>query len=228
MTTIKLVSRRLPDREPPQRTETGVCCVTGLKCATLPRKLAIGASFNNWDILRAPHSDRVGLDAWRVLTYSEPNPGKKRDLYPLRNSSWVVTSYDMRYLDRKAVRQLVLDGVNAFCWAGYVTTSYKKHGVLAAPLNAGTQRWLFETTVVDCSDRARVNEYWRRLRSAQDAGIHRPILEALDISPGYIGKVGLERWMEFEKWARPLFRSPLYQFLCYLLPSQEELKQCES
>jgi hypothetical protein len=193
---------------------------------TIDRKYGILSSFTNFDLLRAPNSDRIGLDAWRVLTYRVPHPGgKKRELRPLQQSSWLCDGKSVELLDRSGVRKNVLNGVITKCWAGYATTSYKKHGALRAPVNSGKQQmWLWETVLVDCTDRAVVGEYWRMMRSAQDAGIHRPLIESLDISPGYIAKLGWRRWRDFEHWARPRHRSVLYRFIVYLLPSMEELK----
>jgi hypothetical protein len=171
-------------------------------------------------------SDRVGLAAWRVLTYTvvHTNPAKQRDLRPLQQSSWICDGEAVMPLDRQAVRRHVLDGVVAAQWAGYVTTSYKKHGVLRAPVNTGRRQvWLFELLLVDCSDRPAVASMWERLRVAQDAGIPRPLIESLDIAPAYMAKIGWRLWRDFEVWARPRYRSPLYLFLTYLLPSREEM-----
>lgn len=227
MNAISLMSLALPDCEPPEIPAEGVCCVTGCTGQTIARKYAIKPSFTNLDSLAVPGSNRVSVSAWRVLDYTMTNPGKKRDRAPLRQSSWVCDGESLTLLDRQAVRRHVLDGVDAKRWAGYVTTSYKKHGVLRTPINTGDRQvWLFEMLHVNCSDRRRVADWWSRLRAAQDAGIHRPLIESLDISPGYMGKVGWRPWCTFESWARPRMRSPLYLFLTYLLPSKEELK-CE-
>lgn len=226
MIAIDLLAAALPHKEPPEEPQRGICCVSGTETQTIARKHAILPSFTSHDVLRAPLSARIGISAWRVLTNTEPNKdAAKRDSRPLQQSHWVCDGKKIEYLDRQAVRQKVLVGPDMDIWAGYVTTSYKKHGSLFAPVNsAGRQVWLWETRVVDCSDREQLAETWRRLRNAQDAGIHRPIIEALDISPGYISKVGWRVWHDFEKWARPRWLSPLYQFLTYLLPSKEELK----
>lgn len=234
MSAVDLVATALPDAEPPEEPVTGICCVTGGVCLTLPRRLAIKPSFTDGSLLRAPHSDRVGLDTWRVLDYRQPNPGKKRDRFPLRQSSWLCDGETLTLLTRQGVREHVLAGVNADQWAGYVTTSYKKHGVLRARVNTnGRQVWLWEMVLVDCTDWTAVSQTWGRLREAQDAGIPRPLIESLDISPDYMGKIGWRIWREFETWARPRMRAPLYRFMTYLLPSKVELtammeEECES
>jgi hypothetical protein len=225
MTVIDLIAAALPPETPPESPVEGVCCVTGATCQTISRKHVIKPSFTNLDLLRAPDSDRAGVAAWRVLGHTAPNPGKKRDKRPLQQSHWLCDGQTVEYLDRQGVRRYVMDGVTTPQWAGYATTSYKKHGPLLATVNAGGRAvWLWETRLVDCSDRAAVTDTWARLRAAQDAGIPRPLIEHLDIAPGYMAKIGWCVWREFETWARPRMLSPLYQFMTYLLPSQEELR----
>lgn len=52
---------------------------------------------------------------------------------------------------------------------------------LMRSVNAGERQvWLFEMLPVDCTDRAAVADTWARLRSAQNAGIPRPLIEHLD------------------------------------------------
>jgi len=215
MTAIDLIASALPPESPPETPMEGVCCVTGATCATVRRKHVIKPSFTNLDLLRAPDSDRAGVAAWRALTYKGE-----------RMSSWVCNGETFERLDRKGVRQHVLsrDEIATPC-AYYATTSYKKHGALLAPANPpGSRVWLFEMRLVDCSDMAAVAETWARLRAAQDAGIPRPLIEHLDIAPGYMAKIGWRVWRDFEAYARPRMLSPLYEFLTYLLPSQEELR----
>lgn len=229
MTAIELLADHVPATAPPEDPEEGVCCVLGTREPTVPRKHAIKPSFTNLDLLRAPDSDRVSVRAWRVLTYmTEPEPGKKRGRQPLIQSAWIVHDGGIEYLSRLDVRRYVLDGVPYSRWAGYATTSYKKHGSLRAPLNTGpAQRWLFELDVVDCSDRAKVHCWWTRLHAMRTAGIPRPVLENLDIGLPLFRK-HYRIWKPFEPWARANYLSPLYRFLTYLLPGQEELKSDRS
>ena len=225
MSAIEILAAALPPAEPPESTQEGVCCVLGTHEPCIPRHHAIKASFTNLDLLRAPDSDSVSVRAWRVLTHSVPAAeGKKRDTFPLMQSSWLC-GQSLLLLDRKMVRPLVLEGVASMPeWSGYVTTSYKKHGSLRAPVNRnGSQRWLFELDVVDCSDRAKVAEWWGRLRHARVSGIPRPCIETLDCSLHVMSK-HMTLWREFEAWARPRYQSPLFRFLTYLLPSEDEIK----
>lgn len=218
MTAIDLIFSSLPPEVPPEPPAEGVCCVTGATCPTITRGHVIKPSFTNFDLLRAPSSDRAGVAAWRVMNHA-----------PARQSLWLCDGSTLRLLKRVDARALVLGGVDAPRWAGYVTTSYKKHGALRAPVNAGSRQvWLFEMLTVDCSGRATVADTWARLRAAQDAGIPRPLIEALDIAPGYMAKIGWRVWRDFEAWARPRINAPLYQFLTYLLPSQEELRNASA
>lgn len=224
MSAIALLYEALERCEPPEGGTEGVCCVLGTIEPCIDRSHAVKPSFTNLDLLRAPNSDRVSVRAWRALTHSVPAAeGKKRDTFPLMQSSWVCDGKNVIYLNRQAVRSLVLDGVSADRWCGYVTTSYKKHGCLRAPVNrGGSQRWLFELNVVDCSDRSKVADWWERLRTTREAGIRRPVIETLDCSVQLMAK-HLLVWRGFEPWARTRHQSPLYRFLTYLLPSQEEL-----
>ena len=213
MTAIELLGQTITT-EPPEAPAEGVCCVTGQVGPTVGRAHAIKPSFTNLDFLAAPDSERVGVVAWRALT--EPAQ---------RKSSWLCSSLGFEKLARLDVRALVLNGVprDREPWAGYATTSYKKHGALRAPVNRlGSQRWLFELDIVDCSDREMVAEYWEWLRTTREAGIPRPVIETLDIGIHLMRKHA-GTWPTFERWARPRMRSSLYRFLTYLLPGKEEL-----
>lgn len=225
MTAIELLYEALPAREPPEIPGEGICCVLGTREPTIDRRHAIKPSFTNLDVLRAPDSERVSVRAWRVLTHSKPaKEGKKRDTFPLMQSSWVCDGAELFLQDRLSIRVHVLTGVYQRQWCGYVTTSYKKHGCLRAPVNTnGSQRWLFETEVVDCSDREQVQDWWTRLREAREAGIPRSVIETLDIGVPLFAK-HRAHWQAFEPWARSRYQSVLYRFLTYLLPSQEELR----
>jgi hypothetical protein len=70
----------------------------------------------------------------------------------------------------------------------------------------------------------RVAEWWHILNLALRDGFGRTILENLECPPFVIRKAGIKKWLEFERWAKPKHQSAVYSFLCYLLPSQEELK----
>lgn len=225
MKAIELLASVLPARDLPEADTQGVCCVLGTSEPTIAREHAIRPSFTNLDLLAAPASDRVSVRAWRVLTHSEPAAeGKKRDTFPLMQSSWLCDGAELLRLDRRAVRDKVLAGVDRHRWSGYVTTSYKKHGSLRAPVNTiGAQRWLFELDIVDCTDRHKVADWWERLRSARVAGIPRPVIESLDCGLPLMAKHLW--WPTFEAWARDKVRSPLYRFLTYLLPSEEEIRE---
>ena len=215
MTAIQLIAAALPPETPPETPVEGICCVTGATGLTIDRKHVIKPSFTNLDLLRAPDSSRAGIAAWHTLNYKWE-----------RMSSWACDGVEFTRLDRKGVRERVLcRDEAALPSVYYATTSYEKHGALFAPVNSGgRQVWLWETRLVDCSDRSAVDLMWGRLRAAQDAGIPRPLIEKLDIAPGYMAKIGWRVWRDFETWARPRRLSPLYQFLTYLLPSMEELR----
>jgi hypothetical protein len=119
----------------------------------------------------------------------------------------------------------VRNGSGSRPWAGGVTTSYKKHGSLRSPVNKrpfGT--WGFDEYIVDCSDEKKVNDWWSRLRKAQDSGLGRATLENVQMPVAMLAKADMAHWLEFKRWASDKKDSALYKFLCYLLFSQDELK----
>jgi hypothetical protein len=211
------------DRVPPHGlpVENGVCCITAGAGPTIPRRALLSKSFTDGTDLLAPGSDRVGLNAWKAFMWNEPRG--RRGFHPERMSSWLCTADRFTRLDRAGLRAAVLGDPPPAPWAGYATTSYKKHGALRAPVNtASTCLWLFETRVVDCSDRDRVARWWQELTGWQADGLSRPIIETLDCPIHVMRKIGYAAWMTFYDWAWPIHRGPLYAFLCYLLPSKKE------
>jgi hypothetical protein len=195
-----------------EEIQPGQCCVTGEEGDTLPRAAGIKGTFTNLDLLAAPQSRRVGVPAAKCLNHR-----------PLR-SCWIATKDALIDAPKAHVRRIVLDSPPLSPWACYVTTSYKKHGVLRAPVNGpNTVRILFETVIADCSDREQVNGWWDRLRDAQDKGLPRSVIERGVVDPYLMQKVGWQYAVDFEAWAAPKTRSPAYMLLCYLLPSKEEL-----
>ena len=140
----------------------------------------------------------------------------------------VVRWREFRETTKADTRALVLSGVPYpdRAWAGWVTTSYKKHGSLRAPVNCGQfGGWGFDDVVVDAADNVKTREWWCKLRQAQTDGVGRKTMETVDIPAAFIEKIGFDVWLAFETWARPRSQSPLYQFLVYLLPSQQEIKE---
>lgn len=216
MHTVDLIAAVLGTAAEPLPGEPveGVCCVTGDVTPCLPRKHLLGKSFTNGDLLRAPQSPLVGVAAYRALSHP-----------PERKSSWLCDGVTFRRLTRVEVRDLVIGGSYPDIWSGYATTSYKKHGALRTPVNSGGKRvWLFEMALVDCSDPARLLSIWERLNRELRSGLSRTVMETCEPNNYVLKEVGFARWRDFERWARPICRGPLYQFLCYLLPSLEELK----
>lgn len=192
----------------------GLCCLTGIETDCLPRKYAFSDKFTNYDLLKAPHSQFISVDAYTALK-----------LRPQRGSSWFCDGDTFYALNRQGVREMALKEHMPPVWAAYATTSYKKHGCLRTKVNKGRQRvWLFENTLVDCTNYSRVMDWWAILNKALRDGFGRSILESLNCPAFVISKVSITKWLAFERWARNAYTSALYQFLCYLLPSQEELK----
>lgn len=217
MHAVNIIARALPETEAPspQPIGTGICCVTGLEGPVVRRKDLLGPSFTDGALLAAPQSEFASIDAYRALRYKWE-----------RMSSWVCDGDQFWRLDRQGVRKTVLhNDLPLRPWCGYATTSYKKHGAVRSPINSGERAvWLFESRLVDCSDRFKLFDWWIELNRALRKGFGRSILESLDCPAGVMAKVGVAEWMAFEAWAQPKQQSALYAFLCYLLPSQEELK----
>lgn len=198
----------------PCQPEEGVCAVTGHTGLTIPRYHLFGRSFTNIDLLASPGSDRISLEAYQALKYKWE-----------RMSSFFCDGETFLKLDRIGVRNRIFAEQMPPLWIGYATTSYKKHGALRTPLNTGSRRlWLFEMQVVDCSDMDKTQIWWDELNKYLRLGIGRSILETLNCPPYILRKIGLPVWIALQNWAADKYQSGLYQFLCYLLPSQEELK----
>jgi hypothetical protein len=189
-----------------------MCAITGESGDCVPRWTLLGKSFTGLDLLRAPQSGFVSLDAWITLSHKWE-----------RMSSWFCDGKSFVRLKRAGVRELVVAGKYPPMWAGYATTSYKKHGALLAPVNTGARAvWRFENLNADCSDHARLVEIWKKLNAALEGGIGRRNMETLEPDMYLLSRVDLKTWLDFRAWAIRLYGGGLYQFLCYLLPSKEE------
>jgi hypothetical protein len=221
MHTVNLIASAIRGKEEcpvlPEKTERGICCITGEESECVYRSERIGNAFTNLDLLKSPESRMMGVDAYIALGYKWE-----------RMSCWLCDGKEFYRIKRVELRDYVLNGVPFGKWSAYVTTSYKKHGALWTKVNTGsTGIWRFEMNDVDCRDLRKVNVMYNSLNNFLHDGIGRSVLESLDCSPFIIGKIGIIKWMEFDKWARPIFLSPFYQFICYLLPSSEERKNEE-
>ena len=204
-----------------------ICAITGIKQMCIPREEVIQYTFTNLDMFVSPMSRFVSIDVFYAWNYGyKTNEDRKRANHPERMSSWFCDGEQFIELDRQGVREWVLKEKMPNIWTGYVTTSYKKHGSMVARINKGNRRiWAFEMRLVDCSNMIVVLDWWQILNSALRDGIGRTILESVECPPFVLGKIGVKKWIEFERWARPKYQSALYSFLCYLLPSQEELEK---
>jgi len=212
----------LTERVPlPQEPVHGTCAVTGREGPCIRRKDAIGGNFTTQGIFAAPNSDLVGVETYQALKWKWQ-----------RMSSWICDGRQFVKLRRPDVRRAVLEGPEGFFdspperWAAYCTTSYKKHGILVARVNAYPRSalWAFDDVLVDCSDGAAVRAMYTRLCGYLESGIGRPALESRHPNVATIKRSGISTWLDFEKWSADKWRSPLYRFVCYLLPSIEERK----
>jgi len=221
MHSVNLIARSIKPEDPdrpviPGNAILGICAITGEECITVPRAELISSSFTDGGLLQSPNSDRVGIDPYLALKYKWE-----------RMSSWICEGETFRRLLREDVRDIVLG--NRYppdIWAGYVTTSYKKHGSLRTPVNhGGSKIWLFESRVVDCTDYQKVSDWWLKLHAIFCAGVGRTILRTLECPPIIIRKICMKWWVDFEEWARPRYQSPLYDFLVYLLPKLDKKEE---
>jgi len=216
------IANNIEHVELPENPIDAICAVTGLPGQCISKKHLLKSTFANWDLIKAPQSEYVSVAAYQAMKYPYT-----------RKSSWIVTPDSFKRLHKKDVIPLVLGGVKEPVWAGYVTTSYKKHGSLMTPVNSGARAvWRFEMLNVDCGDIVKINDWYERLYKYYIAGIWRanfkkgtPGLETGDTMPFIIQKVGVELYCDFKKWAADKHDSSLYRFLCYLLPSKEDLKK---
>lgn len=224
MYVVDLISNAIkdyPDIYIPEKTEKGVCCLTGIECQTVARKDIFSSNFTNFDILKAPDSDRIGISAAIALKYRT------------ERSSWFVNETEFIRFDKNLFREMFLKGVKkSKYWAIYITTSYKKHGALVTRVNScgnGNHRkfgiWRFEQLDVDATDEQKNRRWYKLISEAYiKNGISRGILETLNCPEYVIKKVGISIWLKYEKWARRNYNNPLYKLCCYLLPSQADLK----
>lgn len=233
MHAVDLIASALSDEQKypvPVTPAQGICCVTGAETLTIPRRKLFGSSFMDANLLAAPDSDRVGLNAWYAMQFgetglNEDGTRKKRRKKPEMQACWWTDGRVFRVVGKAEIRQMVLQGAPSTPWAGWVTTSYKKHGALRSPVNTEPFGiWGFDDVRVDCRDIETVRAWWRVLRQAQNDGIGRQAIEAAEMPPALIAKIGVETWFRFERWARVRYQWPLYRFLVYLLPSQAEIK----
>ena len=213
--------------ELPEEPIVDICAVTGEECLCVPRKSVLAKSFTNGDLLASPESNHVSVDVFYAWNYGyKTDPSKNRLKKPERMSSWFCDGSQFVELNRQGVREYVLKIEMPKVWSAYATTSYKKHGSLISPVNIGKRRvWNFEQRVVDCTNMTRVVQWWEIMNIALRHGISRPIMESLICPPYVIRRIGVTYWTKYYRWAKGKSHSALYSFLCYLLPSQEELKR---
>jgi hypothetical protein len=232
MHTTDLLSAACPEewKEPlPENPVDGICCLTGQQGPTIGRKRIFGPSFTEFEIFKVPESDRVGINVWyafRAGYFAEK--GKKRKKKPEAMACWWTDGDKWVETDKVKIRNFVFNGSGNQNWAGWVTTSYKKHGSTRTPVNCREFGvWAFDEVLVDCRNINKVINWYDKLRNAQNFGLNRTVIETLDIPVFVYNKIDQKKWIEFKKWAVSKRETSLYKFLCYLLPSHKELKEME-
>jgi len=212
-------------------TEHGVCCVTGEYCETIPRKSVITSSFGDTDRLIAPYSNRISLDAYIAFKggyfgANEDGSPKKIRKKPESMSCWWCDGNRFEELDKAGIRKKLFVGSQGACWGGYVTTSYKKHGSLRAPINIEAfGAWAFNDNLayMVCPEENRW--IWSILREAQAKGVSRNFLAGEDMTMKCVEGQELSYIIRLESFIKGWMYSHRYQLLCYLLPSKQEIEE---
>lgn len=215
MHAVDLIASALKNEalEMPRETTVETCCLTGEVGHCVFARDAIGAAFTNRDLLKAPTGKYISLNAYIALKYKWE-----------RMSSWVCDGETFTRLDRQGVRISVFGETPKTPWVGYATTSYKKHGSLWTPVNSGLRRvWRFEMLTVDLTDGSYRNLY-ESLCEWQKRGVGRMTMESMEPNIVELKNIGVKTWLEFCEFAESICNSPTWKFMCYLLPSREELK----
>ena len=211
MHAVSLIAAALSDREAlPCAAVDGVCCLTGEEGLCIPREHLFTKSFTRFDLLRSPGSRMASVGAWYALRHRWE-----------RMSSWWCDGNEFVRLTRVGVREMVLRPPSADRWCAFATTSYKKHGALIAPVNAASRVWAFDDEIIDLSGFSAV---WEPLLAARTSGVSRGSLESLEPNRWAIEAMGFAGWLAFVEWAASRYQSSVYRFACYLLPSQEEMR----
>ena len=227
MHAVNLISsavRGKGDFDIPVDISYGVCAVTGQYGPCLPRGYVIPSSNCDQPWFAAPQSNLVGVDVWIAWNYGYLKDGSKRKTRFERQSCWWCDGREFKQIKRLDIRRLVLDGSPSSPWSMWVTTSYKKHGSIRAPVNIGRRGVVaFEERIVDVSDEGRVHRWWNTLLCIRKRGVSRFNIELLECPR--LDVIGIGEWIDFDRWARPRYKSALYALLCYLLPSNEEIKK---
>lgn len=208
----------LEDAETPAETKPGLCCLSGIECECVDMKDVLGKSFTNYDLLKAPQSKMISADAYTSLTFKWE-----------RMSCWIVSNgvfkrLDMK-IDKELVRNIVYNGCESPSWMSYITTRYKKHGLLHCVVNkSGRGIIRFEGQNADCRNGELVNSLNNSMQEMIRLGFGRTVLETLDCPSYILREKDINQWLDFVSFAQKHRDSGLYQLLCYLLPTQEELK----
>lgn len=228
MTIFDLIANSARVPMPEGEAVEGICCFTGLPCLTFPRKDVLDKTFNKHDFLLAPDSDRVGVNVLRALSLKEE-----------RMSCWIATTQKFyaigestpknpKNMTRAQAREMVINGVDFDGpWAGYWTTSYKKHGVYVSPVNHSGRFgfWGFETLTVDCRDNAKVKSLFDFLMGLKVAGMLEVEMRTLDFSRKTCEIFSVSRLVKIRAKLMPLAKDPLFEFMMYLLLSAKEIKE---
>lgn len=213
MHTVNLISQAIQEHHIalPTFSKKNVCCVTGLITECIPRTYLFSDAFTNINLLKAPGSFYVSIDAYQALKYPFE-----------RKSSWFCNKKQFIRLKRNEIYSFLLGykKENLEAWSGYITSSYKKHGALLTPVNNKNKHlWIFDDVLVDCSDTGKITRWYNRLSELHANGINKTAM--LTLMPNLYGlkQIKLQAWLIFKEWASKLnrYKSGLYKLLVYTL-----------
>lgn len=210
-----------------------ICAITGKKMLCIPRKHVISDGFTNQTLLQDQTSPYMSIDAFRAFKYRP------------ERSSWFINQVGdkitFKRLKRSEMREIVINYITIpGQWACYASTTGKKHGALYAKLNEGqtfseagacidktadnSAYFAMDGDIIHCKSYRLLIDWYIRLDRYLRLGIGRNYLKSGTVNMAVIKSAGAKTGLEFKRWAADKYRSLLYKFLIYLLPSQEELK----
>ena len=211
MLAIEWLADQAEPADVPER-QARTCCVTGRSTRRwVPRSEVFSPTFGNQ----------------AELAYPDGGCGDARVAQLLRNGnlrwrSWIVDRDGLRYVKRRAIRDLVLRGPGyPTPWGAYAAEDVRRHGGLLTRLNA---TWDAATVQLGPRPASAVDalHWYLRVEAMFDAGMRRKDLASLSPHPKAIEKVGWGEWMSYKEWARVRRGNPAYALCVWLLPTKEE------
>jgi len=196
-----------PGREP--TSAAGACAVCGETCdgGLVPRKIALPASFANYDMLRGPSSAGVcvacawamagrppdGLRMWTVVAGKGAGEWSREYVVGPQLGQDAVAIHGS---DHSQVLRMLLDPPDAE-WGVALADSGKLHVVPWGRLNATQAQWTVRLEALDVvAEAGRFREVVRAAAKLLAAGFLRSHIAECDTSPALLNKCGAAVWRE--------------------------------